>query len=166
VPAGARNVERRAYIDGTGDVIYQLEVDPENDAYTPALRQRLASRGFRPRPWAWMAPLRPTGVEAGWVIPIGGCLMAVRGPDDPPSPVSRQWSGEWADAAGNVVEYHVGANGRQGRVYATYVPAAVVAEVQAKLAAAASAPPMDPPPGSRRYRSRPCPVRSPPALML
>jgi hypothetical protein len=65
--------------------------------------------------------------------------------------VSRQWRGEWADAAGNIVEYHVRAQGRHGRVHATYMPAAVVAEVQAKLAADASMPTMDPPQGSRRY---------------
>jgi hypothetical protein len=134
VPPGATQVERHVWIDGTFGVSFELAVGPQQDVVTSALRARLASHGWSPRSWEHLNPLTPTSVTAGWRIAPRGIVPDGYDPArDGPLPVWGEWLGEWRDAAGNQVAYRLAGDGRQGRGSAAYLPAAVVAEMTARL---------------------------------
>jgi hypothetical protein len=136
VPADATGVEREFWIDGTFGVSFALPIGPGQDAAPQAVRAHLESQGWTPQRWEHLNPLTPTSLAAGWYIGTRGILPEGYDPArDGPLPAFGQWIGEWRDAAGNQIAYRFQGDGRHGRASATFWPAVVIAEMDARRAA-------------------------------
>lgn len=108
----------------------------DRDAFPARLSQHVERLGWRRRHWQFLNPTHALTFD--WERSGGGVQIAR---NDPKRTVDfGKWRGEWDDAQGNVLEYHVWAfrvakgPGHHLRVFAAYIPADLVkAGVNAEL---------------------------------
>ena len=114
---------RSIYIDGSAAVVFSI--DSDQDELSTLLTQHFATAGWQQRQTQYLNPQLVTSFATGWQTHGGGLLP---GPFDSIETYQpyRRWHGEWTDDQGNIVEYHIGGQGRRLQGVGGYIPRQVV----------------------------------------
>jgi hypothetical protein len=122
---------------GHADVAFTVPLSDlsQRDLFIARLSLQLEQNRWRRRSHQYLNPTHATSFEEGWKRQRGGGLR-MSPPIGAPkrNPESYRWDGEWDDAEGNVIGYHLFAYhlpeglGAEIRSYAAYVPVKLVLE--------------------------------------
>lgn len=120
---------------GTASVVLRGRADREQ--VSDALIQHFRQEHWEERSTQWLNPRSPTMFASGWRCgpPPGGLFAdseAMRGYASQPAPILCSFKGEWQDAHGDVLEYSMRETDGDVEVYAVFMPAASIREVEAK----------------------------------
>ena len=124
-----------SYKSGRADVAFTIPISDSSDlsTFTARLSKHMQETGWRQRKRQYMNPHLATSFEEGWGRGGGGIRPPIASPMR--TTEAYRWTGEWDDAAGNVMfysltGYHQRREDLNGEIrsYAAYVPAKIVVE--------------------------------------
>jgi hypothetical protein len=122
---------RSIYIDGSGGVTFTLTGDREK--LTNRLIQHFADEDWNRRATQYSNPKMPTSFDEGWRTHCACMSLTGWQGDSGSHEPFRDWQGEWENSRGNIVMYHLAADGWRLRGHAAFIPLAVVEATRRKL---------------------------------
>jgi hypothetical protein len=111
---------RSVYWDGSGSVTFDVDTNPE--PLSASVVAHFAGTEWQPRATQYLNPQMATSFERGWQSRCS-CVIQVDANDNPlPHREYHEWEGEWQNARGDIVVYHLGGLDDDLHGYAEYVP--------------------------------------------
>jgi hypothetical protein len=117
---------RSIYKDGSGHVSFTIDTaDVNPEQVSASLIEHFAGTDWQQRPNQYMNPHMPTSFKDGWRDRCA-CVLVL---DEQGNPIHRhayEWVGEWQNARGDVVGYHLNGVNDELHAYASYTPHRIV----------------------------------------